>query len=85
MHKSHLDSCCAEFERRQADSCELCLGTKGQAANMLAKKQLPTPQKRSTHSEPPEQTALQVANAVWLSLRMIGTDTPCSKKTDARG
>jgi hypothetical protein len=58
---------------------------KGQAASMLAKKQLPTPQKRSTHSEAPEQTALRVANAVWLSLRMIGTDTPCSKKTDAPG
>jgi hypothetical protein len=58
---------------------------KGQAASMLAKKQLPTPQKRSTHSEAPEQTALRVANAVWLSLRMIGTDTPWSKKTDAPG
>jgi hypothetical protein len=34
---------------------------KGQAASMLAEKQLPTPQKQSTHSEAPEQTALWVA------------------------
>jgi hypothetical protein len=31
---------------------------KGQAASMLAEKQMPTPQKQSTHSEAPEQTAL---------------------------
>jgi hypothetical protein len=34
---------------------------KGQAASMLAEKQMPTPQKQSTHSEAPEQTALWVA------------------------
>ena len=34
---------------------------KGQAASMLAEKPLPTPQKQSTHSEAPEQTALWVA------------------------
>ena len=49
---------------------------KGQAASMLAEKQLPTPEKQSTHSEAPEQTAL------WLRNRRTGSacqnlQTPC--------
>ena len=49
---------------------------KGQAASMLAEKQLPTPQKQSTHSEAPEQTASGLRNDA-PGRRAKNLQTPC--------